>query len=378
MIKFIVIFFTFAYFFPFSVVMMKNGISCATFVPLLICLFFYVGAMPHLMASRNHAKLAVAPTYVIRKDRVEILALSLFGLYFFLRFSFFTKLSSQGGVFAILSVMQSASQARYEQGFTESTSLVFQFGSIIFFCLMGIIGQIISNKLRLSWILILLFIVFMEMMEGSRARALIGITILLTEYALSKNQVLLRMRFRSYLLSFMLFFIVAAFIFFIPQYARVYQYDNPIEIVLIDKLPSYTIAIYEALAVWIDQRNLFSLDYGYNSFSGVLKLFGFTFQQGFYDFSQTSFGPTNIYTNMRSVLSDFGIIFSPIIYFFMGHLIGAASLKKAGLFSLLIVKISLIFILFPLYSPFIFANVIFGVSCLLCICTLFSNYKIKL
>ena len=375
MIKFIVIFFTCAYLIPLALVMIKSGISVGTFVPLLLSLSFYIGALPHLMASSNPARKAVAPAYIVHEDRIKILALSLLALYLVLRFFFLLKLFSQGGLFAIFSIMQSASQARYEQGSSESTSLIFQIGSIFYFCLMGLIGSIVSSKLRLSWILLISFVVLVEMMEGSRARALIGITLLLAEYVLAKNPSLLRKSFRSYISSFTLFFIIATIIFFIPQYARVYHLDNAFEIVIFDKLPSYSLAMYEALTIWIQDRNLFSLDFGYNTFSGALKIFGFTFQQGFYEFSQTSFGPTNVYTNMRNILSDFGLIFSLIIYFFIGYSIGAASLKKVGFFSLIVVKLALIFVLFPIYSPFIFANAIGGVLLLLLFYTFLSRYK---
>ena len=346
-------------------------------MPLLLSLAFYTGALPFLMAFKNYARVVAVPTYTVRESRVKILALSLLTTYFALRSSFLVKFLFQGGIFAIFSIMQTYSKIRYEYATSESLSLVFQLGSISYFCLMGAVGLILSIKFRFSWALIIVFISFIEMMEGTRARVLIGTVILLAEYIMARNSSLMRQNLRSYFISFLFLFIVAAIIFFIPQYARIYNTDNVIEIILFDKLPSYTLAMYEALSLWIRERDLFVLDFGYNTFAGMFKFFGFTFQQGFYEFTHTNFGMTNIYTNMRNVLSDFGIIFSIFIYFFIGYMIGYASLKKVGFFHLMIVKLSLIFILFPINSPFIFANTVFGISLFFLFYTFCFRYRVR-
>lgn len=362
---------------PFALVMMKNGISVATFVPLLLSLSFYTGALPHLMKARNYVKVTLAPDYTVHEERIKLLILILLALYIVFRFFFLVKIFSQGGILSIFSIMQNASVARYVYGETESVSLFFQIGSIFYYCLMGAIGSLISFRFRLSLLLIVSLLIFIEMMEGTRARALIGITIFVVEYALAKNSTLLRKSFISYSLYFIIFFIVLSIIFFIPQYARVYNADNAIEMIIFDKFPSYTIAMYEALCLWINERDLFVLDIGLNTFSGIAKFFGIDFQQGFYEFTQTSYGMTNIYTNMRNILSDFGIIFSVFIYFIVGYIIGLASLKKVRFSMLILVKLSMIFLLFPLYSPFIFANVVVGVLLSFIFYMFFSACKIR-
>lgn len=364
MIKFITIFFACAYLLPFLAILARNGLSVGTFVPLLLILCFYVGILPHLLASTTHRIRENPPVYNVNLIRLRTIAWLLLGLYLALRLDFLYRILSQGGPTKILSIMQSASEARYQDGTSESASILFQGGSIIYFCMMGVVGILLANNFRLRWIAIAGAIVLIEMMEGSRARALIGMTLLLTEFIVASNSKLLLKSFRSYLKTFALLALIAALIFVVPQYARVHHLDNAIEIVFLNKLPSYTIAMHEALAIWADERNLFLMDFGYNTFAGALKLIGLTFPQGFYEFSETSLGPTNVYTNMRNILSDFGIFFSPIIYYLAGHLIGSASIKKRSPTVLIVTKAVLIFVLFPIYSPFIFFNVTAGIIAL--------------
>lgn len=146
-------------------------------------------------------------------------------------------------------------------------------------------------------------------------------------------------------------------IYFFSAYMRVVNSDNPIEIAFM-KLGSYTIAIYEALMIWMrDSSDSYGTTSGSMSFSSLFKLAGITFPQGFYQLVDTRFGSTNVYTSIRGLLSDFGLMVTCCFFFIQGYVIRLFAYNPLSGLSYQLTRILLFMLMFTLISPFVYFNI---------------------
>lgn len=218
----------------------------------------------------------------------------------------------------------------------------------------GFLMAAAQKRTYLLWFLFFLMIV-VESMALARFGVLIVIVTFVVEYSIRHNAIIQDYSFFKLLkiASVLLLLLFAVFLF--SAYGRVHDKDGITDI-LIYKLGVYTVAMYQALLEWMSQVNLYGTDYGTNIFAGVYKIFGFQTKQGFYSFSYTIFGQTNIYTNMRGLLSDFGFSFTCLFFFTVGFFVNYYSKNLMNKFSYLLIRFLLFFFIFILFSPFIHFN----------------------
>lgn len=191
----------------------------------------------------------------------------------------------------------------------------------------------------------------------ARSGVLLSLSAFFVEYVIRNNRKLGLISFMAYLPKVGAASIFLVFVFSFSAIMRVYDESEIISIIS-TKVSSYTIAIYQALLIWMGGEDGFWGGYGQNSFASVYKIFGYEVKQGFYDPVLTSFGYTNIFTSIRGLLSDFGVVGAAMFYFMAGVVVAFYAKAPMGKFRYLGVRFVLFFLFFPLYSPFIFTSVL--------------------
>lgn len=238
--------------------------------------------------------------------------------------------------------------------------IVQKIGTVFFITYAFLLGAYGARKNYLYLSLAFLFMIFIELSGLARAGALLATTALCVEMVIRFNVKLNCMKFGSYFKYGFLCIGVLILIFLFGAYFRVAGKEN-ILLTLIDKFYVYTIAMYQALFIWMGSENSYLTTYGFNTFTSIFKLIGDTSSQGFYLPVHTQFGWTNIYTNIRGLLSDFGIIITILFYMTFGFLLRLYSFSKLTPMSYFFVRIILFFIIFILYSPFLFFTVFLSI-----------------
>lgn len=108
-------------------------------------------------------------------------------------------------------------------------------------------------------------------------------------------------------------------LFYISFVLRIGSTTASIEKMITTKLGIYGFGHIQAFDIWLEQFWSTSNDLGFgnNTFLAFSSIFGFmTKKQGIYDFISGS--STNVFTQYRALISDFGVVFSLIIIFFIG------------------------------------------------------------
>ena len=91
-------------------------------------------------------------------------------------------------------------------------------------------------------------------------------------------------------------------------------------------------------------------------FGGNQEDLGFSVQQGFYELVNSNFGYTNIYTNMRGLISDFGIYLNVLLFSFFGIFICLKTYFRANVVEYFFLRLIIMLIIFPFYSIFSFTT----------------------
>lgn len=108
---------------------------------------------------------------------------------------------------------------------------------------------------------------------------------------------------------------------------RIGKFDMSTFNVVTDKFIAYALGHLPAFDIWFDKQIWVpdSLTYGAKMFAGISNFLGILKrEQGLYlDFTTISTGGsvTNVYTIFRVFIDDFGVILSPLLFFFMGMFI---------------------------------------------------------
>lgn len=249
---------------------------------------------------------------------------------------------------------------RYEGSGFSKAGLITRLGTLSFLILGSLLPYTKPNNKY-----ILLTCVFIMIAIESAGLARLGVLFLFTSFAIGfviKNN----KKISSYSIFKMTkigiyMFVVLSVIFLFSAYFRVSHKDNVIDILLV-KLLVYTVAMYDAYYVWLDSQQLVGNGYGFNTLAGVYKIFGHEVAQGFYTPSDTYFGPTNIYTNLRGLLSDFGVVFSFLYFLICGVLITTFSSKPAKSWYFIFLHFTMFQFIFVLISPYNYFNLFAAIT----------------
>lgn len=245
--------------------------------------------------------------------------------------------------------------------FEESSqqSILQRFGTISFLMSGSLAASVKASRRTVHMLLFLMILV--ESASLARLGVLIVFVTYFVEYGIRHN---VRLQELSNIkLARMTIFLVAilAAIFLFSAYGRVSDKDDGILEILLMKLGVYTIAMYEALVLWMQtSSDQYGSTYGMGSFAGAFKVVGVEFDQGFYKPVDTTYGSTNIYTNIRGFLSDFGLVGSCILMSIFGFIVSLYSKKSMSFYSYNTVRLIMTMLLFCLFSPFIHFNTLFA------------------
>lgn len=250
---------------------------------------------------------------------------------------------------------------RYESYEMVSNYSLFQRISVIGFLMSGsLVASVSDNRMQVHIMLFIMIII--ESMQLARYGVLFVSVTYFVEYVIRNNRHLQLLKFRSLFKKglYVVSCLIAVFLF--SAYYRIAGRVDDVLDVLIIKFAQYTIAMHEALLIWMaDNSDSYATYFGSNSFAGVYKIFGFHTEQGFYKLTKTSFGATNIYTTFRGLLSDFGVIGTASILFLAGYAISKYSKVNMTFISYNLVRFIMIMILFCLISPMNYFNCVAAV-----------------
>lgn len=229
--------------------------------------------------------------------------------------------------------------------------------SSILFSISLLIG-LNNNKLN-KWNLILYLTLLVSSLSGlARASFLMNIIFLLSGVLMNKSSEISLLSRRKLFSALFVLGILGFTVYAIPQYGRVYDSPNPLEIVL-KKSSAYSISIYYAFSEYMNSFPAETSNSDFKTFGIISTFLGENKKQGMYDMITVPNGQTNVFTIYRGFIEDFGFLLFPIITIFMYYL----SIKSFCTNS----KISFIFtywtvplFLYPFYSIFYFNNVLLG------------------
>lgn len=245
---------------------------------------------------------------------------------------------------------------RYESFETVSNYTILQRISVIGFLMSGSLVASVSDK-RIQVHILLFIMIFIESLQLARFGVLFVFVTYFVEYVIRNNRSLQLLKFWSLLKTGLYATSCLIAIFWFSAYFRIAGRVDDVSAVLIIKFAQYTIAMHEALLIWMaSNSDSYATYFGSNSFAGVFKIFGFHTDQGFYKLTETSFGATNIYTTIRGLLSDFGVVGTSSILFFSGFTIYKYSKVNMTFISYNLVRLIITMILFCLISPMNYFN----------------------
>ncbi|EOX1305312.1 oligosaccharide repeat unit polymerase [Vibrio cholerae] len=353
MYKFSTVFLLVFYIFPFTITLTDTFYF--EFIQVILILFGFVYAQVSLgFICRNIPQVDYRRFYIPTFRTVLIVGFLYLAINHQLVIESITHLSNGTyGSWALDNAVK-----RYEG---EVTPGIFPRIAVIFFITYcALLGSYGFRKGALYLYCLLFFFFIIESAGLSRAGILLGITLLATDFIIRNSLVLNRLKFiRYFKYSFVVFFVLIG-IFFFSAYMRIAGSEDVLDI-LLKKFYSYTVAMYQALYIWMsDNTDAYGTTFGFSTFTSVYKLFGAQTVQGFYLPTVTDYGITNIYTNLRGLLTDFGFIGAFIIFFIIGFSLKYYSHCRMSVFSLLLVRCQLYFFVFLLYSPYLFSTVFTG------------------
>ena len=243
---------------------------------------------------------------------------------------------------------------RYESN--EDKGWAFKLGTILFLVYAFLLGAYGARRKAGYLYGALALMIFVESSGLARAGVLLAITALLVELLIRKNKTLIDMRTVSYVKISLLVFLGLLAIFLFSAYFRVADKDDVLSI-LIDKAQSYTVAMYQALLIWMRDTDAYGSGLGYFTFTAIYKMMGVEVVQGFYAPVTTEYGVTNIYTSLRGFLSDFGMALTVAVFFMFGAILAYYSYVRMRFSGYMSVRAILYILIFNLYSPFLFTTV---------------------
>jgi len=234
-------------------------------------------------------------------------------------------------------------------------SILQRLGTICFLMSGSLAASVKAERWPVHMLLFLMILV--ESASLARLGVLIVFVTYFVEFLIRHNVRLQKLSFIRLARMSIFVVVVLAAIFLFSAYGRVYDKGDNIHQILVMKLGVYTVAMYEALLLWMQtSSDQYGSTYGTGSFSGAFKIVGFEFNQGFYKPVDTTYGSTNIYTNIRGFLSDFGLVGSCVLMSICGFIVVLYSKKSMSFYSYNTVRLVITMLFFCLFSPFIHFN----------------------
>lgn len=238
---------------------------------------------------------------------------------------------------------------RYE-GYNEKDYL-FKLGSIIFFMYSFLLPwSEIKSKFKY---IIFVFMILIESSDLARAGVLLALSSFFVELYIKHNDYFSKLNACQYIKYIFIVVLLLFLVFLFSAYGRLSENENMVEL-LIEKIAIYTLAMYQAFLLWFRSSIILGGDLGFNSFTFIYKIIGVDVDQGFYKLIDTDFGSTNVYSVLRGLLADFGVVITTFFYFTAGFLINFYSKVRMNLISYFFVRFFCLMIVFLLISPFSF------------------------
>lgn len=118
----------------------------------------------------------------------------------------------------------------------------------------------------------------------------------------------------------LLFFIIFVIILLCSMLLRAGGFNEIAYYTVLTKFTSYAFGHMVAFDSWFSEINLISLKYGSMTFLGISNFIGIEERNSgiFLDYVYTEHLRTNVYTSFRSLIMDFGLIYSLFIFFILG------------------------------------------------------------
>lgn len=348
MLKFIFFVWIFLYFLP-PFIFIGLNYSFQLFQIFVLNLTFLLGLVSAMIVTKNIKKSCDYQKFYIIDPKYFYL---LFIVYMITKFSLIIDVFSNLVNGSYIEYSYNRALSRYEGEELKSEDFFQRIGTLAFLMSGSIAASVVESKNKI--LLMLLFMIFIESSGLARLGVLIVFITYIIEITIRNNHKIQTTKIYKLFGQALILFSALSIIFLYSAYFRVYFKDDVVNILLY-KLGIYTISMYEALMQWMS-ANDFGNGLGTNTLAGIYKIFGYKTEQGFYELVDTSFGPTNIYTNLRGLLSDFGFLGSSVILFISGFMISYYSKARMTLPSYLIVRIMLFLMVFNLFSPFIHFN----------------------
>lgn len=334
---------------PFIVVCMVDW-DAVSVLPISICIMFYAGYYIATLAPERPAARDILP------NRYPITPMVLFvplAIYVVAR------------IFDAQTVVRNLIDGRFVEAAVEGAALRYEgydFSSwgdkiatsscIAYATTLGMIG-----RRKLYYYLILLGMFFIESSALARSSVLLATTAFFVEYIIKESKYLSS---KSYLQLH--YFIAAAGvillgIFTFSAYYRVSGDDDAINIVFIEKLPQYTIGAHDIFARWMTDYASEAWSFGYFTFAWIFKIFSGEFNtgvQGAYESIYTPFGESNIYTYLRGLITDFGVVSAYLFFFYIGFSARLFDNRRMGWKSYFALRVSMWMYLYFVISPYYF------------------------
>lgn len=247
-------------------------------------------------------------------------------------------------------------KARYSG---ESTMTIGeQIAGSITFALSLLIGLSNSSIIKRRHYFLYALILLNSLAGLARAAFLINIVLLISGLLIRTSKLTRNYSFAKIFLRIILIGLFAFLIYAIPQYGRVANSKNAIEIVF-QKAPAYSTRIYFAFAEFI--KNFSSDDFSkeFKTFGVLSKVMGYNTIQGTYPMIRIPGGRTNVFTLLRGLIEDFGFLFLPFIVFVL-YSGSIYSFNTCSKIRFLITFWTIPFFLYPFYSIFYFNTVLLG------------------
>lgn len=207
-------------------------------------------------------------------------------------------------------------------------------------------------------VIIYFLMLVIESAHLARASVLLSAINVFIAYVFIKRDFFASLKIRDNFKYIFYSIIILLPIYFFSAYGRVAHNDNALEIAF-NKIGAYSIASYDALAIWASNFKHNEMNFGSNTFGIIKKIYGQEKVIGAFEFVDTEYGPTNIYTLSRTLYQDFWF-FSAFIWFFMGYSIIKLFGSKLNSYNTYLYLSFLPLLIFIFFSPFYFNSYFLG------------------
>lgn len=264
---------------------------------------------------------------------------------------------------------------RYETGGNPEAES--KFATIMLIIYAVFLGRIEKKPTRLIYIQIII-IFLIESSALARAGIVLAFFAFMSETIIKQNYLFSKINHSQYAKFFLYSLLILSLIFLYSAIGRMQDEDSDfIKSEIINRFAIYTIAIYSALTNWANSFGVPILpsSFGYHTFTFAYKLTGANVPQGMYEMILTQYGETNVFTIIRGLLSDYGLILSSIMMSIIGVKIKKWTCVRMNIIEHFIARNIIYIICSIIISPFNFTTVFFGYNIAFLLLILISKYK---